>query len=335
MSVGSEVSELLGVAEGTTLVLLAVAGVLLAGLLKRGIAVLREEAAADDIRRWRSVCTWSALLLVLVAVVSLGRAAVVVCAGGVSLLALREGLRLAGTSGLYVIAAPASAALYLWAWADWTGLFLRGVPLLAAAWLVVELAERARTQGGLSEVVATGRALLLTVVGPSFVVAVASLPAPKELPDADMGGMVLLVLLTAVNDSAQAWWGRSFGRRQMAPRISPAKTWLGLLGGVATTTAASVALAPTLTAWGRQPPPTAPGLFPPLAWPVLVGLLIGLAGTAGDLSASVLKRRAGVDDSGTALPGHGGWIDRFDSLAVSAPVYFSITWSLWYAGHGW
>ncbi len=328
-----ELSQLLGLAEGTTLVLLAVGGVLLAGLVKRGIAVVRDEAATDDIRRWRSVCTWTALFLVLVAVVSLGRAAVVLCAGVVSLLALHEGLRLAGTSGLIGIAAPGSATLYLWAWADWTGLFLRAVPFLAVGWLVVELAEHVRTEDGISDLVSTGRALLLTVVGPSFVVAVASLPAPKELPDADMGWLVLLVLLTAVNDSAQAWWGRSFGRRQLAPRISPAKTWLGLLGGVATTTAASVAVAPMLTAWGRQPPPAAPGLLPPLAWPVMVGLLIGLAGTAGDLSASVLKRRAGVDDSGTALPGHGGWIDRFDSLAVSAPVYFWFAWSLWYAGH--
>lgn len=330
MSLREELAGLPHITPGAATCFLVIAGVLLAGIVKRGIAVRREDAGPDDVRRWRSVCTWWGLFLVLVAVVSLGRTAVVLSSATVSLLALGEGLRLAGSRDLYRAGAAAGAGLYLWAWLDWTSFFLAAAPVLAAGCLALEVVERSRKKRtGPAPAV---RAVLLTVLGPSFVVAAASLPAPEGLPDAGMGWMVLLVVLTALNDLSQAWWGRSLGRRRMAPRISPEKTWAGLWGGVATTTAAAVVLAPLLTGWGRGPPPAVPGLLPPEAWPVLVGLLIGLAGTAGDLSASVLKRRAGADDSGTALPGHGGWIDRFDSLSVSAPLYFFFTWSLWFAG---
>lgn len=325
-----ELSDVLGLGPGTAKAFLGIAGILLVGLVRRGIAVLRQGAGPDDRRRWRSVRTWSLLFLVLAAAVLLGRTAVVLSVAGLSLLLLREGLRLADSVRLYRMAAPAAAALYLWAWLDWGSLFLRAAPLLVAACLLVEVVGRARGERGMTDLAAAGRALWLTVVGPSFVAGVASLPAPEGLPEADMGWMVLLVLLTELNDSAQAWWGRSLGRRRMAPRLSPEKTWAGLIGGVATTTAAALALAPLLTAWGRVPPPAAPGIGPPWVWSALAGLLVALAGTAGDLSASALKRRAGAKDSGTALPGHGGWLDRFDSLAVSAPVYFFVTWSLWH-----
>ena len=330
MSPWEALSHVVGIGPGTAKAFLGLAAVLLVGLVGRGIAVLRDGAGPDDSRRWRSVRTWSLLFLALVAAVLLGRTAVVLCVAGVSLMLLREGLRLAGSARLYGIAAAAAGALYLWAWLDWASLFLRASPLLVAACLLVEMAGRAGSERGMTDLGASARALWLAVVGPSFVVAVASLPAPEGLPEGDMGWMVLLVFLTELNDSAQAWWGRSLGRRRMAPRLSPAKTWAGLIGGVGTTMAAALVLAPLLTAWGRVPPPAAPGIGPACVWSALVGLLVALAGTAGDLSASALKRRAGADDSGTALPGHGGWLDRFDSLAVAAPVYFLVTWILWY-----
>ena len=183
-------------------------------------------------------------------------------------------------------------------------------------------------------------AFLESVAGPSFAVAVASLPAPgaMEVAPAEgaalagtrLGWLVLLLVLTELNDIAQAFWGRTFGRHRMAPRLSPNKTWEGFWGGVASTAAAAVVAAPAVTDWGRLVPPGASAVtLPPRVWSAVLGVLVAVAGVAGDLVASWLKRRAGVKDSGRLLPGQGGVLDRLDSLAVAAPVFFTVTWLLW------
>ncbi|MFW6193130.1 MAG: phosphatidate cytidylyltransferase [Gemmatimonadota bacterium] len=335
MSLADPMAEALGLGSGTATILLAIAGLLTVGTVKRGLWLLRSGADDADRRRWRSVLTWWVLFLLMGTVLVLGRGAVTLLMASLSLLLLREGLPLAGAESHRALAAVGVGAVYLWAWLDWTGLFLRAVPLLAAIWLLVELVGRWRSGPGLGRGRAVGRAVLLTVVGPSFVAGAASLPPPESLPTTGMGWLVLLAVLTELNDSAQSWWGRNLGARQMAPRISPRKTWEGLVGGLATTTLAAVLLAPLVTSYGRAAPSMAGGvdgtLGPPWLWSAALGLVVGLAGTAGDLSASILKRRAGVKDSGTLLPGHGGVLDRFDSLAVSAPVYFYVTWLLWHA----
>lgn len=327
------VAEASGLGSGTTGILLAVATLLLVGTVKRWVWLRRGGADADDRRRWRSVGTWWVLFTVMTAALLLGRPAVVLVAGALSLLLLREGLRLTEGVRLYPVAAAGTVGLYAWAWLDWRAVFLTVLPLVAAAWLLVEAAGRVRGGGVQGRGRAVGRAVLMAVAGPSFLVGVASLPAPEGLSGTGMGWLVLLVVLTELNDSAQAWWGRGFGVRRMAPRISPRKTWAGLVGGVSTTVVAAVLLAPLVTGYGRGTPPgvdIAVGASAPTwTWSILIGLLVSLAGTVGDLSASVLKRRAGVKDSGTLLPGHGGLLDRFDSLALSAPVFFYVSWLLW------
>jgi phosphatidate cytidylyltransferase len=122
---------------------------------------------------------------------------------------------------------------------------------------------------------------------------------------------VLLLLTTiVVSDSAQYYTGRAFGRTKLAPAISPKKTREGAIGGVVFGT-----LAMTIGA-----------LFVfPSAQPVLVALAAGAVvglGMAGDLFESLLKRSAGVKDSGALIPGHGGVLDRIDSWLFAAPVYY-------------
>lgn len=328
-----EVAAATGLGSGTATILLAVAGLLLVGTVKRAIWLRRRTADDDDRRRWRSVATWWVLFLVMATVLVLGRGAVVLLMTALSLVLLREVMRLTGGEGAYLVLASGTLALYAWAWVDWRTVFLTVLPLLAGVWVLTEAVARIRGDGRVGAFRAHVRAALLSVVGPSFVVGVASLPVPEGLPATEMGWLVLLAVLTELNDSAQAWWGRNFGSRRMAPRISPRKTWVGLAGGVATTVAAAVLLAPLVTTYGRAVPAVAgasQGIAGrPWTWSIVVGLLVGLAGTVGDLAASVLKRRAGVKDSGTLLPGHGGLLDRFDSLAVSAPVFFFVSWVLW------
>jgi phosphatidate cytidylyltransferase len=140
-----------------------------------------------------------------------------------------------------------------------------------------------------------------------------SVGAENSAASAGPGLLLFLVLLTELNDIFQYLWGKSLGHRHVAPHVSPKKTWAGVIGGVGTTTLLAGLIGPWLT-------------FMDWRHSLLGGLLIGVAGFAGDLSISALKRDLGVKDSGTTLPGHGGILDRVDSLTYTAPLFFHFVW---------
>lgn len=119
-----------------------------------------------------------------------------------------------------------------------------------------------------------------------------------------------LFLVTWANDTAAYYVGTYLGRHPMAPRISPKKTWEGAVGGLV----GSVAAAFACRAWFLGSLGVADA--------AVLGLLIGIAAPLGDLGESVLKRSAGVKDSGGIIPGHGGVLDRVDSLIFTAPVLY-------------
>lgn len=118
--------------------------------------------------------------------------------------------------------------------------------------------------------------------------------------------LVMLVLSCWASDTAAYFIGRAWGRRRLCPAISPAKTVEGSVAGLAAATVIAGGLG-----WCF-------GL--PVGYGLGLGVLIGSVGQVGDLSKSIIKRQAGVKDSGAILPGHGGVIDRFDSLLFAAPV---------------
>lgn len=126
-----------------------------------------------------------------------------------------------------------------------------------------------------------------------------------------LGLMLFLLILTEINDAAQYMWGKLFGKRPIVPKISPKKTVEGLIGGVATCAVFSILLAPLLTPLN-------------LLWAALVGVLIGVGGFFGDVTLSALKRDIEIKDFGTLLPGHGGLLDRIDSLIFTAPLFFHL-----------
>jgi phosphatidate cytidylyltransferase len=103
-----------------------------------------------------------------------------------------------------------------------------------------------------------------------------------------------------------------FGQSRVIPRISPAKTWAGLIGGFLTTVLLAGWLAPYLTPFDEA------GAF-------AAGGIIGVAGFVGDITISALKRDLGIKDTGSLLPGHGGILDRIDSLTYTAPLFFHFT----------
>jgi phosphatidate cytidylyltransferase len=121
---------------------------------------------------------------------------------------------------------------------------------------------------------------------------------------------LMLLLCLAASDSAALYVGRSLGRHPLAPRLSPKKSWEGAIAGLAASVfAAFVAL---WTFYTRLTPVHC----------VAVGLLLGMAGILGDLAESMIKRAAGAKDSSAILPGHGGVLDRADSLLFTAPVLY-------------
>jgi len=132
--------------------------------------------------------------------------------------------------------------------------------------------------------------------------------------------VIMAVFSTFACDTAAYFVGRAWGRRRMTPRISPNKTWEGAAAGLAGAVAAAVALRYLLNLGGWSLP---------LSYPEAAGLgaLIGVVSQLGDLAESLLKRRAGVKDSGALLPGHGGLLDRIDSLVFTGViVYYFVIW---------
>jgi phosphatidate cytidylyltransferase len=122
--------------------------------------------------------------------------------------------------------------------------------------------------------------------------------------------MVWMIAVIAASDSAQYYTGRALGRRKLAPLVSPGKTIEGAIGGFVVAPLAAMAIAP----WGL---PEAPLLLAALA-----GLILAAFGIAGDLFESLLKRGAGMKDSSTLIPGHGGVLDRIDAYLFAAPVFY-------------
>lgn len=129
--------------------------------------------------------------------------------------------------------------------------------------------------------------------------------------------LVLLLLVVWAGDTGAYFAGRRWGRRRLAPAISPAKTMEGLLGGLLGVVI--VAALGGILAWR-------PGTLHLLAW-LSLSLITGLFAMLGDLAESRVKRDAGVKDSGSLLPGHGGVLDRIDSLTAAAPV-FALGWTM-------
>lgn len=134
----------------------------------------------------------------------------------------------------------------------------------------------------------------------------------------DRTGRILCLYVVAVvkcGDIGAYFTGRTFGRHKLFPRISPAKTWEGLFGGIALSMVASVAFG--LAGGNRL------GEIPlPVAHAVVLGLLLSVIGVVGDMFESLLKRAAGAKDSSAFIPGMGGVLDVIDSLLFGAPVLY-------------
>lgn len=134
-----------------------------------------------------------------------------------------------------------------------------------------------------------------------------------------------VVVSVWVNDSFAYLFGSMFGRHKMAPRISPKKSWEGFFAGLAGTVVVWVGLVTLVPRFFPALPES--GLT--LPWAIFTGFAVGVTVVIGDLAESRMKREAGVKDAGNVLPGHGGFLDRLDSLILVCLVAY---WTLWWGG---
>jgi phosphatidate cytidylyltransferase len=126
--------------------------------------------------------------------------------------------------------------------------------------------------------------------------------------------VLFYVVLIWINDVGAYGVGVTWGRHRMCPRISPLKSWEGFFGGLFFTVAASVLLGERMSGLTE---------IPLWGW-ALFGILVTLTAVAGDLAESAYKRRAGVKDAGRIIPGHGGFMDRFDAMYLSLPLVYAL-----------
>lgn len=209
---------------------------------------------------------------------------------------------------------------YFWIYCHWEPLFFIFIPVYLFLFLPFRLVLNGQPKGLVASCAKIQWGLMAFVFCFSHVAWLMTLPETEALH----GGrafVLYLVFLTEINDVAQYTWGKLFGHklfgnRPIAPNISPNKTWEGFLGGMISTVLLAMALrcVPGFDLW------VAAG----------AGLVIALSGFFGDLVVSAVKRDVGVKDSSHLIPGHGGVLDRVDSLTYTAPLFFHYTAYLMY-----
>ncbi|MCB0421035.1 MAG: phosphatidate cytidylyltransferase [Bdellovibrionales bacterium] len=157
-------------------------------------------------------------------------------------------------------------------------------------------------------------ALMLTVFSLSHIAYLLAIKPPQGFTAGNEAYILYLLFLTQFNDVLQFIWGKLLGKHKIIPKISPNKTWEGFLGGLICTTLLAYFL--------RYLTPFT------VTQSLIAGSLISFSGFAGDLNISAIKRDLGIKDMGTSIPGHGGIMDRLDSLSYTALVFFHLT-HLW------
>lgn len=301
----------LDVPENVRVALLAILVVLaLASIVVAAMARARPDKDLSELKL--RVKTWWYIILVFCAAIAFDRTVSVCVLGFVSFLAFKEFLSLIPTRRadhrVLFWAYLAIPIQYYWVAIGWYGMFIIFIPVYAFLFLAMRMVLIGETEGFLRAAGTLHWGLMTTVFGLSHMAYLMALPAAGNPNGGGDALLIYLVLLTEVNDVAQYLSGKTFGRHKVIPKVSPKKTVEGLAGGVVTTTALAWLLAPWLT------PLTAPES-------IAAGLIIGLFGFIGDVTVSAVKRDIGVKDSGSMLPGHGGVLDRLDSLTYTAPLF--------------
>ena len=250
---------------------------------------------------------------------ALGKTGVIVLFALASFAALREFVTLTPTrrgdhgalAASFFIVLPLQ---YYLIGIEWYGLYSIFIPVYVFLLLPIVAVMRGDTKGFIERVAEVQWGLMITVFCLSHVPALLTLPIPGYA-GRNLLLIAFLVVVVQSSDVLQYVSGKLFGRTRIAPQVSPSKTVGGFIGGVAGATLLGAAL------WWITP-------FRP--WQAgLMALVINLMGFCGGLVMSAIKRDRGVKDWGAMIEGHGGMLDRLDSVVFAAPVFFHLTRYWW------
>lgn len=196
------------------------------------------------------------------------------------------------------------------------GLFIVFIPVWVFFLLPFRLIIAGQTEGFLDSTAKISWGLMVTVFAISHA---AMLMQHSTALQGHVGMIMFLVVLNQGNDVAQYVWGKLFGKHKIVPKVSPKKTWEGFIGGAVTTIFVAGLIAPLLTPFS-------------LTFALFMGAMIAVTGFIGDVTFSALKRDLQIKDSGNLIPGHGGILDRIDSLSLTAPLFFHCVRYFYYVG---
>jgi phosphatidate cytidylyltransferase len=288
-------------------------------ILARRFSADGSNAAIENLNA-RIKAWWAMVILIGIAFLA-GRPGVIILFGFCSFAALREFITLINTrradhwalAAAFFVVTPIQYGLL---WAEQYGIFSIFIPVYAFLFMPIIAVLRGDTERFLLRIAEVQWALMICVFCASHVPALLTL----DIPGYEGRNVLLiafLVIVVQLSDVLQYVWGKIFGRHKIAPRLSPSKTVEGFVGGIVSATLIGAGLF-----WITPFTPFQAGLL---------AFVITLMGFFGGLVMSAIKRDRGVKDWGNLIEGHGGLIDRLDSVVFSAPIFFHLVrywWSL-------
>jgi len=309
----------LGIPENAFIAMLAVLGVLVIATVIQFI--LRLKRPDIDYRELtQRIVSWWWIIGLLFLFLTIGTTAAIVFFAFLSFLSLKEFIsivptRQADRNAVFWVYLSIPFQYY-WVTTGWYGMFIIFIPVFIFLLIPVRMVLKGETDGFIKSAGVLHWAAMLTIFSVSHVAYLLVLPE-KQVMAGGVGLVLFLLIMTQFNDVSQYVWGKLLGKHKIIPKVSPNKTWQGFVGGMFTIMLVASIVSPHLTPLNQVE-----GL--------IAGILISVSGFFGDVVISSVKRDLHIKDSGNLIPGHGGILDRMDSLIYTAPIFFHYIYYLYY-----
>jgi phosphatidate cytidylyltransferase len=294
------------------IVVVLILGTIIGVVLQHRAKTDEARATADNlVARTRA---WWVMVAVFIGAKIAGPGASAILFGLISFMALREMITLTLTRHadhhtLFAVFFIVTPIQYILVYMRWYGMFAMFIPVYAFLWICIRSTLGGDYKNYMARVAKIYLALMIAVYFVSHAPALLDLDIPGFHENGNL--LFFLAIVVQFSDVMQYVWGKLLGSHKVAPIISPNKTWEGFIGGTL-----SAAAAGTVMYW----------MTPFNPWQTaLMALAIVVMGFSGGLVMSAIKRDAGVKDYGHLIPGHGGMMDRIDSLCFAAPIFFHLT----------